>query len=141
MDDRSCNLLFVYGTLMQGMGNSFSDELTEGSEYLGSATVPGRLYDVKGEYPCAVTSSHSPGLILGEIYRLKNPVSLFQSLDLYEDCYPEDASRSLFIRTLTRITASNKQTHTAWIYLWNRPLDGLSLIENGDYRSWRNRMA
>lgn len=134
MKDVSSNLLFVYGTLMQGMGNPFSEQLSRTSEFLCPATVQGRLYDVRGEYPCAVVSSDPRELIHGELYRFNDPTTLFQALDPYEDCFPEDANRSLFVRTIASVTTQSKEELSAWIYFWNSPLDGLSRIPSGNYR-------
>lgn len=120
---------------MQGMKNPFSEELSKSSDYLAPATVRGRLYDVRGEYPCAVSSSDPADLIHGEIYRLNNPEKLFKTLDSYEDCYPEDPLLSLYIRTITMANTKDNKEHAVWIYLWNKTLDGLTHITSGDYRS------
>jgi len=136
MEDDSCNLLFVYGTLMKGMSNPFSGQLSRASEFLCSAKVTGRLYDVRGEYPCAVASSDPNELIHGELYRLNDPTALFQTLDPYEDCYPEDAHRSLYIRRVTSVTTHEGENLNAWIYFWNSSLDGLIRIPSGNYRSY-----
>jgi gamma-glutamylcyclotransferase (GGCT)/AIG2-like uncharacterized protein YtfP len=135
MQDISCNLLFVYGTLMQGMGNPFSEQLSTASDFLCPATVQGRLYDVRGEYPCAVASLDPKELIYGELYRLNDPTTLFQTLDPYEDCYPEDAHRSLYIRRVTSVATREEQNLNAWIYFWNSLLDELIRIPSGNYRS------
>lgn len=134
MQDITCNLLFAYGTLMRGMGNPFSEQLSTASDFLCPATVQGRLYDVRGEYPCAVASLDPKELIYGELYRLNDPATLFQALDPYEDCYPEDGSRSLFIRMITPVTTRSNDKVNAWIYFWNSSLNGLPRIANGDYR-------
>ena len=135
MEQETSNLLFVYGTLMRGMDNPFSNQLSMASQFLGSATAPGCLYDYQGEYPCAVSSSHPGEMIHGELYRLIDPESLFQELDPYEDCHPEDEKRSLFTRRIVDITTHEQNQVKAWMYFWNKPLDGLTLIENGNYRS------
>lgn len=141
MDHHSCNLLFVYGTLMKGMGNAFADQLSSTSEFLGSATAIGRLYDYQNEYPCAVENSVTRNMIQGELYRLTAPESLLPSLDAYEDCYPDNPKRSLFIRKITPVRTHLGTQSTAWMYFWNRPTDALTLIPTGDYRSYRFTVA
>ena len=135
MERETSNLLFVYGTLMRGMDNPFSTQLSKASEFLGSATAPGCLYDYQSEYPCAVTSLRPCDVIHGELYHLIDPEPLFLELDPYEDCYPEDEKRSLFTRRIVEITTHEQNQVKAWMYFWNRPLDGLTLIENGNFRS------
>lgn len=129
-----CPLLFVYGTLMQGMGNPFSDELTRQADFQGRGSAHGRLYDYRREYPCAVLGIDRQERIQGEIYRLHPGVSLFQRLDYYEDCYPDDVGRSLFVRCVVPVRVASGGMLDAWMYFWNRPSDGLDWISGGDYR-------
>ena len=113
MERETSNLLFVYGTLMRGMDNPFSTQLSKASEFLGSATAPGCLYDYQSEYPCAVTSLRPCDVIHGELYHLIDPEPLFLELDPYEDCYPEDEKRSLFTRRIVEIT-THEQVEAIW---------------------------
>jgi len=69
------DLLFVYGTLMQGL--PLHHLIAGRCEFVGEGTVTGRLLDL-GRYPGAVPER--PGNVRGEVYRLLDP-HLLASLD------------------------------------------------------------
>ena len=72
--------LFVYGTLRRGSNNKFARLLSEKAQFIGTARVPGRLYDF-GRYPGARPGD---GLITGEVFQLTDPATMLAALDEYE---------------------------------------------------------
>lgn len=65
------HLVFVYGTLRRG-GVRAMPELFPGSEFVGSASVRGRLYDF-GEYPGLLLGESGPP-VAGEVYEVSEEV-------------------------------------------------------------------
>ena len=130
-----CDYLFVYGTLMSGMNNSFAKKLTQSASCLGQAFAHGLLFDYRQEYPCAVASIIRSDKIQGEIYQMTEADTLLSDLDIYEDCRRKEPDRSLFIRCVVPVvSARNKKEIQAWMYFWNDSLDSLKEIPHGNYR-------
>lgn len=65
------HLVFVYGTLRRG-GVRAMPELFPGSEFVGSASVRGQLYDF-GEYP-GLRLGESGSEVAGEVYEVSEEV-------------------------------------------------------------------
>ena len=61
-------LLFVYGTLMEGFNRSWQKTL--GAKPIGKGTMVARLYDL-GEYPGAVLAPGASDRVEGELYELR----------------------------------------------------------------------
>ncbi|MDB4626300.1 gamma-glutamylcyclotransferase [bacterium] len=130
-----CDYLFVYGTLMSGMNNSFAKKLTQSAFCLGQAFAHGLLFDYRQEYPCAVASIIRSDKIQGELYQMTEADTLLSDLDIYEDCRCKEPDRSLFIRCVVPVvSARNKKEIQAWMYFWNDSLDSLKEIPHGNYR-------
>lgn len=121
--------LFVYGTLLSGAGHSMHRVLAGHAELVGEGFFNGRLYRV-GHYPGAVPSSEPDDRVFGEVYRLREAVDLLFKLDEYEGCGPT-AVAPQYVRTTARITLTNDTIVHAWIYVYNRPIDGLERICSG----------
>ncbi len=135
------DLLFVYGTLMQGLENAYFLKSPERVEYLGTARVAGRLYDV-GEFPALIAeeSSQVDSWVTGELYRMHDPESLLATLDVVEgvnDRYPE---RSLFVRRCIE-AKYGEQRLRVWAYVYNQPVAALPQIPDGDYRNHLQQQA
>lgn len=69
--------LFTYGTLRPG---NPAATILDGCEHVGSATVPGILYDIEGRFPALVLYGTEP--VEGDIWRC--PPDLLWRLDEYE---------------------------------------------------------
>ncbi len=129
LPDRECDLLFVYGTLRRSAGGGMN-RLLRGAVFLGEAFWPGRLYLVDG-YPGGVPFGDG-SLVRGELYRLTDPETL-AVLDRYEECGPEFGPGAEYLRIITRVALADGSMRDAWIYLYNRPVDGLVRIGSGDF--------
>ncbi len=127
-------LLFVYGTLRRGAGHPMHDRLSRHARLLGTASTAGRLLDT-GRYPAAVSAECDDDRIHGELFELDDPGDVWPWLDEYEGCLPGDAADSLFVRRVVRVQVDGGCTLHAWIYWFNRPVEGLARIDGGDYVS------
>lgn len=106
--------IVVYGSLRQKQGNH---HWMTYAQLLGDYTLEGyQLYDL-GHYPAVVRGD---GKIECEVYRISS--SILTELDeLKKD--GQDYKREI-IQT---------PYGSAWIYLYQKPVDGLRLIETGDW--------
>lgn len=129
-------LLFVYGTLMRGLGEDVQAKVR--ATFIGEGTIRARLYDL-GEYPGAkLAGNRSDNSVKGELYRLHDPAHAVAVLDEYEGYFPSDPRGSLFIRELVPVTLKNREKRRAWTYLYNRPVDDSRVIPSGNYRDRRS---
>jgi len=122
--------LFVYGTLLSGAGHSMRGVLAGHAELIGEGFFNGRLYRV-GTYPGAIPSSEPHDRVFGEVYRLRNVAEVLSRLDEYEGCGPTAAAPTQYVRKNEPITLTNETTVRAWIYIYNRPIQGLERIHSG----------
>ena len=129
------NYLFVYGTLLD-TGNEFAAYLNNNCSFYTKGKFKGRLYDI-GEYPGAVADHDSPGYVYGSIVSIRNPTTVLNQLDDYEGFGDDQQQPDLFIRELMAIETDEGLTD-CWIYLYNLPVEGLVLIESGDYLQYKS---
>jgi gamma-glutamylcyclotransferase (GGCT)/AIG2-like uncharacterized protein YtfP len=158
MDDfETCNLLFVYGALMRGMERSrfLSGEK---AKFLCPAAVDGALHaignfpalvveslavhssasiraaDSSAQSGLSITAAvpeppHENGRrVHGELFEIFDPATFFNTLDVIEGYWPDQAERSLFVRKLISVEAENGAT-TAWAYVLNLPFNGASRFD------------
>lgn len=121
-------LLFVYGTLRRGTGHAMARRLADEAMWLGAATVEGRLYRVDW-YPALVPAS---GLVVGDLFRLGRCEVSLAWIDAYEGCGADDVEPHEYRRAWIAVDCGGKRLR-AQTYIWNRPLEGLSLIGSGDW--------
>jgi gamma-glutamylcyclotransferase (GGCT)/AIG2-like uncharacterized protein YtfP len=126
------DLLFVYGTLLTA-DNEFARYLKHNSTVMATGSFTGRLYDV-GEYPGAVIDDKNSYPIKGVICKLNNADAL-ATLDDYEGYGDNQDQPNLFIRKLLPVETVEGSVN-CWIYLYNLPVDGLSEIKSGNYKSY-----
>jgi len=124
--------LFVYGTLCKNGNNPMHDFLARESDFVAHATWQGRLYRVDF-YPGAVPSDDPADMVHGEVYRLRRPMFALADLDRYEACGPEFAQPTEYVRELRTVRLHDGREVQAWVYVYNRTVDGLELIASGDF--------
>jgi gamma-glutamylcyclotransferase (GGCT)/AIG2-like uncharacterized protein YtfP len=124
------DLLFVYGTLLIA-DNEFARYLTRNAAFCCAGKIKGKLYDV-GHYPGLVIAAANNYHITGTIYRLRDADQVLKYLDPYEGYGEGEELPYLFVREALPIETA-QGVLTCWIYLYNRPIEGLHLIESGDY--------
>jgi gamma-glutamylcyclotransferase (GGCT)/AIG2-like uncharacterized protein YtfP len=113
--------LFVYGTLRRGSNNKFARMLAGQAQLVGSARLPGLLYDF-GRYPGAVVSDQPDQWVHGEVYCFED-ARLLASLDEYEG--------SEFERAMAPAQGENGVID-CWIYWYVGPAAG-RLVTSGDW--------
>ncbi|MDX1676553.1 gamma-glutamylcyclotransferase family protein [Arsukibacterium sp.] len=136
--------LFVYGTLRskaprRTAGQRCFQLLHQHASLLGQGYLQARLYRVN-YYPGAVSTDNPDWQVTGEVYQLKLPALLLAELDQYEACGPGFASPAEYLRLQQQITLENGEIISAWVYIYNHPIDGLQQILSGDFLQDRSAM-
>lgn len=116
-------LLFVYGTLRRESSHPLAARLAATCEYLGEATLPGKLYWTKDDFP-GLIPDEGPEVVTGDLYQAPD-VNLLDVLDLYDGNHYERR----------RLPVSSQVTGlaAAWVYLYQAPVDPERLIPSGDF--------
>jgi gamma-glutamylcyclotransferase (GGCT)/AIG2-like uncharacterized protein YtfP len=123
--------VFVYGTLRRGF--RLHRHLKKmNALYLGTGSVRAKLYDL-GDYPGAIRSRLPKDRITGELYELSEPVEQLKKLDMIEEFYPSEPSKSLFVRRSVTVRLEDGSQSRAWIYLLNRKPQDAPVVRRGDY--------
>jgi gamma-glutamylcyclotransferase (GGCT)/AIG2-like uncharacterized protein YtfP len=124
--------IFVYGSLRSGFRNPAYQYLYNYFTLLGEAVVKGKFYD-KGAYPVALATD-TDDYINGELY-LADDEESFQwaiaQLDDYEGLNVEAGESPLYKRELVTVY-QNGIPSIAWIYWYNRSVEGFDEIITGD---------
>ena len=128
--------LFVYGTLRRDVGGEMYRLLARYSDFVGEAAYQGKLYKVT-HYPGVVPSNDPADLVQGEVYRLRNPDLVLPRLDEYEECGPGFKEPTEYVRLSQEIQLRKGETLSAWVYVYNRPINGLELMPVGDFHGIR----
>jgi gamma-glutamylcyclotransferase (GGCT)/AIG2-like uncharacterized protein YtfP len=123
--------LFVYGTLRRDAQHPMADYLNQQAQWIGPASYQGTLYQV-ADYPAVVASSDPADTVYGEVYQLLT-AELWSVLDDYEQCSPSFPTPSEYQRLLQTVYLSSGEAISAWVYLYNRSISGLEVIESGDF--------
>lgn len=124
-------LIFVYGTLRRSASGAHHPLLGRAA-FAGNASWRGRLYLV-ADYPGAVPDDTCGAGVGGELYLLADPEADLAALDAYEECGPAYGPDAEYVRSVTRVTLADASVREAWIYLYNRPVEGLERLESGDF--------
>lgn len=125
--------LFVYGTLSKAGGHPIHLRVVKRTRFIGDASMQGRLFRMES-YPGAVDSDDPADAVRGELYEVLEPGPLFEELDDYEGCGPKDEKPTLYVRVKRRVRLGDGRTFEAWVYLYNRPTDGMKRIASGRFR-------
>ena len=86
-----------------------------------------------GDYPGAVLDPSSRTIVHGELVALPSDERILEVLDRYEEFYPANPKRSLFVRTKAKVRMANGSRREGWIYVYNRPPGDAKLVRGGDY--------
>lgn len=129
------SLLFIYGTLLL-KNNEFGAYLQNKCKVLSKGRIKGTLYDA-GEYPGAIVDD-SGGYVYGSIYTLADGDEVLKTLDEYEGISINDPQPHEYLRLLIPVE-TEADTITCWVYVYNWPVDALTIIEGGDYLAYKGR--
>lgn len=125
--------LFVYGSLLSPLGHPAHGILDQQAEFLGSARITGRLYDL-GAYPGLVIMPGQGGRVWGEVYRLNQPRAVLPRLDAYEEgsAALRRSGEYRRKRVIARFVRGGGRVRV-WVYVYQRPVRGRIRIQGGDY--------
>ncbi len=126
--------LFVYGSLMGGIQSPIATYLKSNSIFLGEGSVNGRLLDI-GHYPGLVYEPQNEKTVVGHVFELNNPKEMLPNLDHYECVGPAFESPNQYRRESIQVVL-NKETIVCWAYLYNLPIEGIKVIESGNYLAY-----
>jgi len=129
--------LFVYGTLRSGGAHEMARFLRANSEFLGAAELPGAALYIVGQHPGVVRTTKAKSTVKGELFEL-NDESVLARLDRYEDCDLESPDDSEYLRRQRLVRLGKSRKVRAWVYEYNRSVDGLAPLANGVYRPHRD---
>ena len=121
--------LFVYGTLRQACRHPLHTWIAQHSRFLGPATFQGKLFNL-GTYPGMIPSREPGDRVRGEVYLLHEAERDLKYVDDYEGFR---GIRPLYCRELRPVILADGRKLDAWLYLYNRPVAGLTEISSGDY--------
>lgn len=124
--------LFVYGTLRRNTHNKMHHYLAQQADFIDYANYQGKLYQIDN-YPGVIASNSPNDSVQGEVYRLKDSISTLDYLDKYEECSIDFPLPTEYVRKIQSVRLARGQNIQAWVYLYNRPTDGLIPIESGDF--------
>lgn len=129
-------LLFVYGTLMlratSPMGRSQRARLAREAEWLGLATVQGRLYNL-GRYPGLTIEPGAGSLVHGEIVRLLDPGRSLRWLDAYEGIVPGAHDENEYRRVEIDALSPAGRVMRAWTYVYAKSVAGADHLSDGSW--------
>jgi gamma-glutamylcyclotransferase (GGCT)/AIG2-like uncharacterized protein YtfP len=128
----TCDLLFVYGTLMRGFDHPMAQLLSRAADFIGKARCRGRLYLVK-HYPGLVPSDATDDIVFGELFQLREAAECLREFDMYEACGEGFAEPTEYIRQMLTVTLDNGEARNAWTYVYNWPVDRLPQIASGRF--------
>lgn len=118
--------IFVYGTLMSHTRTEKAVRLGREADVVGPATIAGLLYRISW-YPGLV---EGPGLVHGEVYKLREPARSLVWLDAYESIVPGRADNEYErVERMVQLDAGNGLT--AWVYLYRRDVSAAERVAEG----------
>jgi gamma-glutamylcyclotransferase (GGCT)/AIG2-like uncharacterized protein YtfP len=127
-------LLFAYGTLLDGAAPRAMTGLLRRLGRVGPAIVPGYLYDL-GTYPAIQLDLQADAIVRGELVSVTSAASWLR-LDTYEGFNRAHPERSLFIRRRTRVSRTDTgEEGEVWVYVYNRDLLQAQRIVSGCWRT------
>ena len=124
------DLFVFYGLLKLGAAGQPADLPLEGAGAFGEpCRFRGRMVDLGG-FPGVVAGDE---LCHGIRWKLDD-VSIVDPMDDFEDV-TDDPATSLYIRTRIPLCddTGNETGETAWIYWYNKPVDGFSPVADGNW--------
>ena len=124
--------LFVYGTLVSDAHHAMFRHIHDHGTYAGRAFLHGKLYRID-DYPGAIPSDDEDDRVAGELYELGNPGEVLPALDAYEGCGPDDPQPTEYVRQKKDVFRETGEPVTAWVYIYNRPVNNLHRIASGRF--------
>jgi gamma-glutamylcyclotransferase (GGCT)/AIG2-like uncharacterized protein YtfP len=134
MNNDTLTYLFVYGSLRQGFHNAAYSYISQYFSLVASGTVIGHLYDL-GSYPAAKPAAADGPRLVGELYRINNPLEFewaIAQIDDYEGVHTEPHETPLYYRDKAMVQLADGTSTEAWIYWYKRDVQNAPVIASGD---------
>jgi gamma-glutamylcyclotransferase (GGCT)/AIG2-like uncharacterized protein YtfP len=137
------DFLLLYGSLGSREPMHAELGLDKALQRLGPREIHGSLYDL-GEFPGLVLGQ---GGVAAELFRIRD-LSVLLRLDKYEEYDPAKPEQSLFRRSTIRLPRyrapianrlRGNPTIDAWIYVYNRPIDGKEKIGEPSWQEHKRK--
>ena len=123
--------LFVYGTLLRRSRHPMARVLAERARHVGTATVPGRLYDL-GRYPGMLEPQTDTDWAYGDLYELgERAMTTLAELDAYE--LAESPLPAYFERQSAEAIRADGTRVSAWVYWYRGEVTANQRIASGSY--------
>jgi gamma-glutamylcyclotransferase (GGCT)/AIG2-like uncharacterized protein YtfP len=119
----------VYGSLRAGFALPDAPDMGSALIDRGDCTIGGQLYDL-GDYPGLRLGE---GSVVGQLLEVRH-LSVFRQLDEYERYDALRPADSLYLRRVVRL---ENPPVDAWVYVYNRDVEGKPLIKSGDWAQYR----
>ena len=129
------NRIFVYGTLRNGMLQQVVPQVSPYIHADVKGFVRGKLFDT-GEYPAATPNKLAQTKVYGDVLTVDdNQIqNVLNVLDEYEEVDENKPKRSLFKRKLVDVNIAGGKKIKAWIYWYNKDVNGFKELKGGIYR-------
>lgn len=132
--------LFVYSSLLQGFPTPDYEYVSQYFDFVGPAKTRGKL-SVLNDIVVG-TPTEEERYVTGELYRIKEQDHFsfaIGQLDEYEGVNPEPPREPLYVRTTADVALDDGTHVNAWVYWYNKPVDGLPVIESGNVLDFLRR--
>jgi len=126
--------LFLYGSLLGNIKEEKVEKMfKDNCHFITKGFILGKLYDL-GEYPGAIPTTNKDDKVFGKIFWVKHPRRTFRILDEYEEYFPKNPKKSLFIRCKTKAYLLPSENNIkCWTYFYNQKIDKEPQINSGNY--------
>lgn len=124
--------IFAYGTLLPENVPTDLGGAVRKLKFVGNGHIHGKLYDL-GDFPGAVLNKSAKNRIYGRVYELPGDQQTLKSLDKYEEYYPSNKRKSLYVRRKAVVTLKNRKKLECWVYEYNRDVSLSPVIKSGEY--------
>ncbi len=111
--------LFVYGTLHPDHAPDEIADVVRKFVPLGDGRIYGERLNL-GEYPGVIVDGAEKQTIPGTVFRISGGTKALQRLDRYEEFFPKNPQKSLFIRRKVDVEFEDGSHRPCWVYLYNR---------------------
>ncbi|MGD0732919.1 MAG: gamma-glutamylcyclotransferase family protein [Terracidiphilus sp.] len=137
--------LAVYGTLMTGQANALDRGVQARMKRRGRCYIPGKIVEIGGDrrgsrYPGLILAgSWDNSLVIGELFVVgdddRSAADVLRDLDAYEEYIPDNPAESEYSRRFVTVFLDRDRIKErgAWVYVYNKPIAGLTIIESGDW--------
>jgi gamma-glutamylcyclotransferase (GGCT)/AIG2-like uncharacterized protein YtfP len=76
--------------------------------------------------------------VYGELYLMLDSSLVLPELDVYEECTQQFPHPHEYCRKKREITLVDGSRINAWVYIFNRDVNNLIVIQSGDYLTYLN---